>query len=126
MEACLFVFFVTLCVSKYFLILFNIMCNTKQGVFLYIKFFHYYRLFLNADIFPCYVIMLSISILQQQLVQACFRGDADEVRALLYKKEDVTYLVRCIVIFFFVIVLLLKIYFYTCEIMSHFIEIVVN
>ena len=26
---------------------------------------------------------------QLPLVQACFHGDADEVRALIYKKEDV-------------------------------------
>lgn len=31
---------------------------------------------------------------QPQLVQACFHGDPDEVRALLYKKEDVNYQVR--------------------------------
>ena len=28
------------------------------------------------------------------LVQACFHGDPDEVRALLYKKEDVNYQVH--------------------------------
>ena len=28
---------------------------------------------------------------QPPLVQACFHGDPDEVRALLYKKEDVNY-----------------------------------
>lgn len=27
-------------------------------------------------------------------MQACFHGDPDEVRALLYKKEDVNYQVR--------------------------------
>ena len=31
---------------------------------------------------------------QPPLVQACFHGDTDEVRALLYKKEDVNYQVR--------------------------------
>jgi len=29
--------------------------------------------------------------LQPSLVQACFNGDPDEVRAILYKKEDVNY-----------------------------------
>ena len=33
-------------------------------------------------------------IFQTTLVQACFHGDPDEVRALLYKKEDVNYQVR--------------------------------
>jgi len=28
---------------------------------------------------------------QPSLVQACFNGDPDEVRAILYKKEDVNY-----------------------------------
>jgi hypothetical protein len=31
---------------------------------------------------------------QPPLVQACFHGDPDEVRALLYKKEDVNYQVN--------------------------------
>ena len=30
-------------------------------------------------------------MLQPSLVQACFNGDPDEVRAILYKKEDVNY-----------------------------------
>jgi len=29
--------------------------------------------------------------MQPSLVQACFNGDPDEVRAILYKKEDVNY-----------------------------------
>ncbi|ESO00272.1 hypothetical protein HELRODRAFT_176132 [Helobdella robusta] len=33
----------------------------------------------------------SMSLLKPNLVQACFHGDADEVRSLLYKKEDVNY-----------------------------------
>ncbi len=37
-----------------------------------------------------------VRTLQPQLVQACFRGDPDEVRALLYKKEDVNYTVRAL------------------------------
>ena len=37
----------------------------------------------------------SYSVLQPPLVQACFHGDPDEVRALLYKKEDVNYQVQC-------------------------------
>ena len=28
---------------------------------------------------------------QPPLVQACFHGDPDEVRSLLYKKEDINY-----------------------------------
>ena len=31
---------------------------------------------------------------QPPLVQACFHGDPDEVRSLLYKKEDINYQVR--------------------------------
>ena len=40
---------------------------------------------------------LSVSVssrccrVQPSLVQACFNGDPDEVRAILYKKEDVNY-----------------------------------
>ena len=34
----------------------------------------------------CYLLFF-----QPPLVQACFHGDPDEVRALLYKKEDVNY-----------------------------------
>jgi len=30
-------------------------------------------------------------VAQPSLVQACFNGDPDEVRAILYKKEDVNY-----------------------------------
>lgn len=30
-------------------------------------------------------------VVQPSLVQACFNGDPDEVRAILYKKEDVNY-----------------------------------
>ena len=33
-------------------------------------------------------------ISQPTLVQACFHGDPDEVRALLYKKEDINYQVN--------------------------------
>ena len=32
-----------------------------------------------------------VVVLQPSLVQACFNGDPDEVRAILYKKEDVNY-----------------------------------
>ena len=41
-------------------------------------------------------ILVSVCTLyfQPMLVQACFHGDPDEVRALLYKKEDVNYQVR--------------------------------
>ena len=31
---------------------------------------------------------------QPPLVQACFHGDPDEVRSLLYKKEDINFQVR--------------------------------
>jgi len=34
-------------------------------------------------------------VVQPSLVQACFNGDPDEVRAILYKKEDVNYQVVC-------------------------------
>ena len=38
----------------------------------------------------CFNLLLD-PFLQPLLVQACFHGDPDEVRALLYKKEDVNY-----------------------------------
>jgi len=40
----------------------------------------------------CYWCLILIFVFSQPpLVQACFHGDPDEVRALLYKKEDVNY-----------------------------------
>ena len=42
----------------------------------------------NLDIYA------KLFTLQPPLVQACFHGDPDEVRALLYKKEDVNYQVN--------------------------------
>ena len=36
-------------------------------------------------------VIVVVVVLQPSLVQACFNGDPDEVRAILYKKEDVNY-----------------------------------
>ena len=52
---------------------------------------HFYSYFQNPSENSNYNVYF-----QPPLVQACFHGDPDEVRALLYKKEDVNYQVCAI------------------------------